>query len=158
MDFVIIANPWEQGKDNPTSKHHLSGALIAAGHRILWINGTGMRTPSVTSRTDWGRGLDKIADALRGTERADTPTGGGKGALHVMSPVVLPLPGSRIARQINAWIYLRMAERAMKRLGFGATVLVNFLPILPDVIRGWRGCTIYYCVDRWTRLTCTIPA
>jgi len=149
MDFVIIANPWEQGENNPTSKHHIARELVAGGHQVLWTNGTGMRAPSITSRSDRKRALDKIGAAFRGTERIKDAAVRGEGALSVISPLVFPFPASRAARAINARIYLAAVRRAMRKLGFGSAVLVNFLPVLPEVIRGWDGCSVYYCVDRW---------
>ena len=66
MDFFIIANAWSAGKDNPTSKHRIALELIRRGHRILWIEGSGMRTPSMGSSHDRLRMLRKVGAAFRG--------------------------------------------------------------------------------------------
>ena len=72
MDFFIIANAWSAGRDNPTSKHRIALELVRQGHRVLWIEGSGMRTPSVGSSHDRMRMVRKIAAALHGVRREET--------------------------------------------------------------------------------------
>ena len=54
MDFVIVANAWGAGLDNPTSKHQIALELARQGHRVLWVEGAGMRSPSLGSGADRG--------------------------------------------------------------------------------------------------------
>ena len=72
MDFFIIANAWSAGRDNPTSKHRIAIELVRQGHRVLWIEGSGMRTPSVGSSSDRLRMLRKILASLHGARREET--------------------------------------------------------------------------------------
>lgn len=181
MDFVIIANQWDVYKDNPTSKHHIAMELVRAGHRVLWVVGTGMRRPSVGSSVDRGRILRKVKAAVSGiqqqalniehrtsntelpsdnnTEKLTThrlPSGQANnqqlttGSLWTLAPLVIPLPGNEMVRKINEGIYLKVVGRAVKKLGFEKSVLINFLPTIPGVHKGWREKSIYYCVDRWS--------
>lgn len=69
MDFIFIANAWSMGKDNPTSKHRIALELVRRGHRVLWIEGSGMRTPNLGSGTDRLRMVRKLVAALRGVRR-----------------------------------------------------------------------------------------
>jgi hypothetical protein len=71
MDFIFIANAWSAGRDNPTSKHRIAVELIRQGHRVLWIEGSGMRTPNVGSSSDRLRMVRKVAAALRGVRREE---------------------------------------------------------------------------------------
>jgi glycosyltransferase involved in cell wall biosynthesis len=66
MDFIFIANTWNAGRDNPTSKHRIAIELIRRGHKVLWIEGSGMRTPSVGSSSDRLRMVRKVVAAFRG--------------------------------------------------------------------------------------------
>ncbi|MDP6527070.1 MAG: hypothetical protein QGH15_23075, partial [Kiritimatiellia bacterium] len=76
MDFVIIANAWSAGADNPTSKHRIALELARRGNRILWLEGAGMRSPSISSGSDRGRIIRKIALSLRGARvvKSNVPT------------------------------------------------------------------------------------
>ena len=74
MDFFIIANAWSAGKDNPTSKHRIALELVRQGHRVLWIEGSGMRAPSVGSAHDRLRMVRKVSAAFRGArEEVQSP-------------------------------------------------------------------------------------
>ena len=69
MDLVILANAWSAAADNPTSKHQIALELARQGHRVLWIEGAGMRRPSAASARDRARAWRKIVAAWRGPER-----------------------------------------------------------------------------------------
>lgn len=142
MDFVILANAWQDGLRNPTSKHHVARELARRGHRVLWINGAGMRTPSVSAGRDRSRIVEKLRQAASGV-RAAAP------GIHVIAPLIVPLPGRASVRGLNARIYGSSARFAAWRLGFREPVLVNFLPMVPDFQRRWPWRKVYYCVDRW---------
>ena len=142
MDFVILANAWQDGLRNPTSKHHVAEELARQGHRVLWINGAGMRTPSVAAGQDRSRILVKLKQAASGVQ-AVAP------GIHVIAPLIVPLPGRASVRRLNAFIYGTCARFAARRLGFAEPVLVNFLPMVPAFQRRWPWRRIYYCVDRW---------
>ncbi len=146
MDFVIIGNSWDAVRDNPTSKHQVALELVRQGHRVLWVSGAGMRTPSIGSRSDRSRALTKIRNARAGISQVQD------NIWHI-APLILPFPQSGTARRINERIYLLSIRRAMRRNGFRDAVLINFLPTIPGVIRGWQGVSVYYCVDRWESFT-----
>jgi len=71
MNFVIIANAWGAGLDNPTSKHRIALELARRGHRVLWVEGAGMRAPSVGSGSDRSRMVNKVLAALRGVKKVE---------------------------------------------------------------------------------------
>jgi len=168
MDFFIIANAWSAGKDNPTSKHRIALELVRQGHRVLWIEGSGMRAPSVGSAHDRLRMVRKVFAAFRGAREEDTLTpalspegrGGnvssspfrgedrGEGvSLHVLSPLFVPLPRYELIRRLNGLI-CRLSMRFWGwRLGFVDSVLINYVPVLAEAMRGGR--VVYHCVDRW---------
>jgi glycosyltransferase involved in cell wall biosynthesis len=71
--------------------------------------------------------------------------------LWVTTPLVLPLPGSAVARAVNRQI-LRATIRALRlRLGIRTFELWTFLPNTADYI-GTLGeeLAVYYCVDEWS--------
>jgi len=179
MDFFIIANAWSAGNDNPTSKHRIAFELVRQGHRVLWIEGSGMRTPSVGSSHDRLRMVRKVAAALRGVRREEPLSGCSAAALlreypkapssspptpqqpnhlttvlHVLSPLFIPLPRYELIRRLNGLI-CRVSMRFWGwRLGFRDPVLINYVPVLAEAMCGWRHESraprvVYHCVDRW---------
>ena len=142
MDFVILANAWQDGVQNPTSKHHVARELARAGHRVLWVNGAGMRTPSLGTGHDRSRIATKLGQAAAGIESVEE-------RIWVIAPLILPFPQSAVVRGLNAEIYLRSSRIACRRLGFTEPTFINFLPMVPHFQAHWPWGKLYYCVDRW---------
>lgn len=144
----MVANAWSAGDRNPTSKHQIARQLAAKGHRVLWMEGAGMRRPSVGSTADRGRIVQRCAAARRGAVRVlATETGG---QVLAGAPLLIPLPGSRWVRELNGIHYGRVARAWARRLGFATPVLINYLPVLARCMRGWHGQAVYHCVDLWS--------
>ena len=117
--------------------------LAAQGHRVLFVENTGVRPPRVS---DLPRVRQRIRNWWRGTKgfRTERPN------LVVFSPIVLPLPYSRLARWLNRMILRRSLQRWMHATGFGRPIVWTFLPtpLARDVIRDVQpSLTIYYCID-----------
>jgi len=118
-------------------------ALGAQGHRVLFLENTGVRAPNVR---DLPRVRQRIRNWWRGTKgfRQERPN------VFVYSPIVLPLPYSRVARWINRWVLLRALLRWMRATGFYRPIVWTFLPtpLALDLIRGVDAqLTVYYCID-----------
>lgn len=176
MDFIIIANAWSAGRDNPTSKHRIALELIRQGNRVLWIEGSGMRAPSVGSSRDRLRMFKKVLAAFHGVRREpltpgqpDTPAA----SISILSPLFIPLPRHEPIRRLNGLICRWSMRFWGGRLGFRDAILINYVPVLAEAMRGFRqssvrlsregrrvpaslpanaSCTprvIYHCVDRW---------
>ncbi len=142
MDFVILANAWQDGLQNPTSKHHVAHELAQAGHRVLWVNGAGMRTPNLGTGHDLSRIVTKLGQAASGIQSFDD-------RIWVIAPLILPFPQSRLFRSLNARIYLHASRVSSRHLGFSKPTLINFLPMVPRYQERWPWRKLYYCVDRW---------
>jgi len=142
MDFVIMGNPWHFAGNNPTSKHHVAEELASLGHRVLWINCAGMRAPKLRSGGDRQRVIEKIRLAFRGLDRV-------KENIWVLSPLILPLPQSRVARWLNCLIYRFVAWWGVRRLRLERPVLMSFFLMVPSMLKRWPFTAIYYCVDKW---------
>ena len=117
--------------------------LAATGHRVLFIENTGVRPPRVS---DLPRMMSRLRNWRRGTkgfreERAN---------LFIHSPIVVPLPYSRIAQWLNRTILMRAINRWMRAVGATRPVLWTFLPtpLARDLIAAiGPALTIYYCID-----------
>lgn len=120
--------------------------LAADGHRVLFIENTGVRQVRVS---DLGRLRHRLRNWRRGTKgfRQERPN------LFVYSPLVLPLPYSRIARWINRQVMVRSLTRWIRATSFSRPIVWTFLPtpLALDVIRQLGPvATIYHCVDEFS--------
>jgi uncharacterized SAM-binding protein YcdF (DUF218 family)/glycosyltransferase involved in cell wall biosynthesis len=121
----------------------IMSTLAADGHRVLFLENTGVRAPQVR---DLPRLRQRVRNWWRGTKgfREERPN------LFVYSPLLLPLPYSRIARSINRFVLLRALRRWMRATGFYRPIVWTFLPtpLALDLARAVDPqVTIYYCID-----------
>lgn len=147
VDFVIMANDWAAGRDNPTSKHRIAHELARRGAKVLWVEGAGMRQPSLGSSSDRGRIWKKIKSAFQGAQRDESLPP--QEQVWVLAPPLLPLPHLAWVRKMNGWIAGQWAAFSAWRLGFRHPALIQYVPILAEAMPGWRGFKLYHCVDRW---------
>ena len=144
MDFVIIANAWTAANDNPTGKHQIALQLAEKGHRVLWIEGSGMRKPSAGSRADRSRIMSKLKTAAKGIRQAEPN-------IWRVAPLIIPMPTQPIVRALNSIIYICAGCIGKLFLRFKQPTLINFLPIVPLSEKLWPWQKIYFCVDRWDK-------
>jgi uncharacterized SAM-binding protein YcdF (DUF218 family)/glycosyltransferase involved in cell wall biosynthesis len=117
--------------------------LAADGHRVLFLENTGVRTPNVR---DLGRVRQRVRNWWRGTKgfRQERQN------LFVYSPIVLPMPYSRVARWVNRWLLMRALRRWMRATGFYRPIVWTFLPtpLALDLLKELDPqLTVYYCID-----------
>jgi len=121
----------------------IMSTLAASGHRVLFLENTGVRKPRLQ---DLPRLRQRLRNWARGTAgfREERPN------LFVYSPIVVPLPYSRIARWINRLLLVHSIRRWMRAVGFARPVIWTFLPtplahgLIEDLD---PALTIYYCID-----------
>jgi len=121
----------------------IMSTFAAAGHRVLFIENTGVRAPTPRDLPRLGQ---RIRNWWRGTRgfREERPN------LFVYSPLLLPLPYSRVARVVNRLLLVRAIRRWMRAIRFSRPVVWTFLPtpVALDLIDALDGeITIYYCID-----------
>lgn len=121
----------------------IMSTFAAEGHRVLFVENTGVRAPSVG---DFPRIRKRILSWWRTTKgfREEREN------LFVYSPLLLPFPYSRVARWINSFFMRRAMQRWMRVTGFHRPILWTFLPtpLALDLIDSVDSqLTIYYCID-----------
>ena len=117
--------------------------LAAEGHRVLFIENTGVRSPRL-------RDLPRLRQRLRNWRRGTKGFRQERPNLFVHSPMVLPLPYSRVARWVNRQVMLRSLNRWMRAVGFSRPIVWTFLPtpLTREIIASIDpSLTIYYCID-----------
>jgi len=117
--------------------------LAADGHRVLFVENTGVRTPKVR---DLPRVRQRVRNWWRGTKgfRQERPN------LFIYSPLLLPWPYLRPSRWINGFMLKRALRRWMDATGFFQPIAWTFLPtpLARDLLAAVKPrLTIYYCID-----------
>jgi glycosyltransferase involved in cell wall biosynthesis len=121
-----------------TNQHHLMSRL-ARDNRVLFVESLGLRRPQLA-----GRDLTRIARRLRRGLQAPRAVDG----LHVLSPLVLPLHRSRVARALNRLLLPALVGRAARQLGMRRPILWAYVPqaeVLIDALD--PSLIVYHCVD-----------
>ncbi|HEX8616318.1 MAG TPA: hypothetical protein VF911_01920, partial [Thermoanaerobaculia bacterium] len=119
----------------------VASAFAASGNRVLFVENTGVRRPLVRDAarlrarfTNWRRGVKTVREGL-----------------DVFSPLLLPLPYSRLAGMLNGQIMRRAVRRWLGRNRSKTLIVITFLPtpLARNLIRALRpALVVYYCADR----------
>ena len=141
LPIVCFAKDWTE---DPTSNNHVM-RLLARKTPVLWLNSIATRAPSLGDKAD----VDKIVRKLRSfTEGAREVAPG----LHVTTPIVLPLPASAWAREVNTRILQAFVWAHRQRLGIDRFQLWTFLPAAERYIGSLgESLAVYYCTDEWSQ-------
>src|SRR5262245_36393594 len=121
----------------------IMSTLAAAGHRVLFLENTGVRPPRL-------RDLPRLRRRIKNWSKGPGGFREERPNLFVFSPIILPNPYSRIATRINRFLLLRSSRRWMRATGFNRPLIWTFLPtplahgIVDDID---PVATIYYCID-----------
>jgi len=121
----------------------IMSTLAATGHRVLFLENTGVRAPKLRDVPRLRQRLRNWAKGTRGF-REERPN------LFVFSPLVLPLPYSRLARWLNRLVLVHSIRRWMKATGASRPVVWTFLPtpLAHELIEHLDpALTVYYCID-----------
>jgi glycosyltransferase involved in cell wall biosynthesis len=123
----------------PTSKHHVMH-LLAERNTVLWINYHASRTPTA-SASDLRYMARKVGQIFRGITNP-------RKNLYVLTPPVLPLPGSALAKRINRRLLIARIRSALRRVGRGPVQVWSFTPDISYLLGHFgEEKVVYYCVD-----------
>ncbi len=141
-NIIAIASNWHF---DPTSKHHIMEILSEQNH-VLWVNYHGSRRPQV-SAAEAQAIFSKLKQVSDGPEWISD-------RLLVLTPLVLPLPGSSWARLINQKLVVRQIRRALKKLPNNPVQLWSFAPDVDYLVNGFdEELDLYYCVDEFSEFS-----
>lgn len=126
---------------DPTSKHHVMRELSKSRH-VLWINWHASRRPSLNGRDLKGI-WHKLKQIGRGVKKVHE-------RLWVMTPFVLPLPSSAIARRLNK-LFVSVQLRWVLRKLPADRQLWSFTPDMSNLFGTFgENLRVYYCVDEFS--------
>jgi len=139
--ICIASNYWY----DPTSKHHVM-RLLAERNHVIWVNYHASRRPTASVR-DVSAIAGKLRQVLRGPQRVSENT-------TVITPLVVPLPGSAAAADINATLLTRQIRSVLRSLPKRPVQLWSFAPDV-DFLCGRFGeeAVLYYCVDEFSQFS-----
>jgi glycosyltransferase involved in cell wall biosynthesis len=150
QDFVIISSvEWNFLWQGP---QEIAARLARAGNRVLYIENTGVRSPTWE---DAGRIRQRVtrwagAAAQRGVRQIEPN-------LFVCSPLVMPPFGAPWQETLNRRVLLKAIAHAVSNLGLRDPVLWSFLPTntandIIRLLRTPRSLVLYYCVADFAQL------
>ena len=141
QDFVIVSSiNWTE---NWQIHQQLATTLVESGHRVLFIENTGVRPPRVGD-------LSRIYDRLRNWLKSTRGFFDVRDNLTVFSPIFIPFPYSHSALFVNRFYLSRLIEKWAKIKRFQSTVVISFLPtpLAQSLIQDIDPLlVIYYCAD-----------
>ena len=123
--------------------HEIAVTLAARGHRVLFVENTGVRPPGL-------RDMPRLCQRIRNWRRGARGFRQERENLVVYSPLLLPFPYSSMARRVNRALLLRALRSWMGPSGSGRPIVWTFLPtpLVHDLIGGLDpALTVYYCVN-----------
>lgn len=123
-------------------------AFAASGNKVLYIENTGIRTPTVSDLPRIRKRIINWLRSFKGIRREGEN-------LFIYSPVILPFPYSGVAALINRAIMLPMLKRWMKAADFINPIIWTFLPTKTafDLINNIDNeISIYYCIADFDQL------
>jgi glycosyltransferase involved in cell wall biosynthesis len=140
---VVLAASATWDTPAPVNAHQLARRLAARGHRVLFVESTGLRAPALAAAHDRRR----IAARLRACVRAPREMAPG---LFVASPLALPGAGPTWLRRASLAALAVQAARAARRVGLSRPVLWAFLPTALELARSLDArLLVYHCVDHY---------
>ncbi len=140
-DYVILSSiDWSR---NWQIHQQLATSLVEAGHRVLFVENTGVRAPRSGDLQRIGVRLQNWLRSTRGFKEV-------RDDLTVFSPLFIPLPYARWAVALNRRLLSGAIRRWCKASGFRHPGLITFLPtplaqgLIKDID---PSLTVYYCAN-----------
>lgn len=125
---------------DPTSKHHVMREL-SKSNNVLWINWHASRRPTL-NRRDFRSILEKLNQFRQGLVKVGE-------RFWVLTPFVVPLPSSLLARWLNRWL-LKLQTRSALRHMPGWRQLWSFTADIGPLVGVFAAeRLVYYCVDEF---------
>jgi len=134
--IICFASGWDY---HPTSKHHVM-RLLSQHNQVIWVNWHASRRPRVHPTDLWSV-VSKLRQIRRGPRQVSD-------SLTVVTPGQLPLPGSTIARKLNAMMVRRAVRRVLDTLPQRPMQIWSFAPDVAEMAGAFgEELVLYYCVD-----------
>jgi uncharacterized SAM-binding protein YcdF (DUF218 family) len=127
----------------------IMSAFAKSGNRILFIENTGVRTPRLKDMPRLFKRITSWIKSVKGFREVSKN-------VFTYSPLIIPLPYSRLARFINKRLMLDAITKWMKATEFYDPIVWTFLPTgaALDIANGiGRKLLVYYCIADFSVLS-----
>ena len=141
VPIVVLASAvWDT--PNPVNCHQIATRLAAAGHRVLFVDSSGLRAPAlVGSAHDRRRVLARLSRGFGGVRRI-APN------LEVLSPLTLPAGWPEPLRSLSQWLFARSVRSAAHARGIERPIVWAMLPTQLGAARALEPrLLVYHAVD-----------
>ncbi|HTO54353.1 MAG TPA: glycosyltransferase [Myxococcota bacterium] len=140
IPFVLLASAvWDT--TNPVNAHQIARRLAGAGHRVLFVDSSGLRAPAFGSAHDRRRILNRLARGLGGARPVAAN-------LDVLSPLTLPAGWPEPLRSLSQSLYAAALTRAARARGLERPIAWAMLPTQRAAARALRPrLLVYHAVD-----------
>ncbi|MFQ5429088.1 MAG: glycosyltransferase [Phycisphaerae bacterium] len=117
--------------------------LLSERNHVVWVNYHGSRRPRLT-RADAGSVAGKLRQFITGPQRV-------RENLTVLTPLVVPVPGSAVVERLNRRLIPAQIRRLLQALPARPVQVWSFAPDV-DYLCGRFGeeALVYYCVDAFS--------
>lgn len=129
----------------PTSKHHVMH-LLAEHNQVLWVNYHASRKPTASSSDVLyiARKLKQVTAGIKNPRRN----------LHVLTPLVVPLPNSDAAKKLNRMLLVQQIRKSLRKVAAGPVQFWSFTPDVSYLLGLFsEEKVVYYCVDDHSQFT-----
>lgn len=129
----------------------IMSSLARAGNRVLFIENTGVRRPTLKDMPRIRKRLANWRSGVKGIRQV-------MDNLYVYSPLVLPFPYSWPARMVNRLLMMFTLRSWVKTMHFDHPIIWTWLPtaLALDLIEVLNGkLTVYYCFDNFEAISKT---
>lgn len=145
--LILASAPWRSvGRLNC---HHLATRFAARGHRVLFVESTGLRSPSLGSGHDRGKIVRRLSGFVRGWlegPREVAPN------LWVVSPLAAPWGWPEPWRRGSLEWIARQVRAAARRIGFERPLVWAQLPSAVAAARAVAPrAIVYHCADDYAQ-------
>lgn len=124
---------------HPHSKNHILKRL-AVQNKVLFVNSLTMGLPSASNPDFFLKIWRKLKSYMRWLRRV--PEG-----LYVLTPISIPLYGSRLGRALNRWLLLAQLHLIMIFLGMRKPIVWVAIPTAADIIDSLGARLVLYQVS-----------
>ena len=139
-DFVLFAGQdwWYHNRSHSDFQLMVQ---VARERKVVIVNSIGMRMPLPGRSSGFlGRCYRKLKSMLRAAQKPESELPN----LTVVSPLFVPIYGSRLARRFNAWLLRVQLKRLMKREGIARPHVMVTLPTAWDVVEPLERASLIY--------------
>ena len=137
---ILLLSTADWGNPFWTNKQHVALELSRLGHKVLYVESLGLRSPSI-NKADVSRIFRRLLNGLKLPKRINEN-------LWVWSPIVIPFQNYYIVRLFNKCILSLLSKLFTYSLNFKSPVLWTYNPITIDLyLVGPKIKVVYHCVD-----------